>query len=143
VGVGTIWEIPDVASLDLYGKYLFTHRRGDKLDIDTGNPTPTPIEFDAVESKRLRVGGRYTWMLERVQPYVGYSWEHEYDSETKARSYGKSIEAPSLKGDTRTVEFGMTLRTTPTAPLSIDLNLQRHTGKREGTSGSIQIKYRF
>jgi outer membrane autotransporter protein len=144
VGIGAVWEIPDVAALNLYGKYLYTHRSGDKLNLDTGDPnTDAPIEFDAVESRRLRVGGRYTWTMKRIQPYVGVAWEKEYDSETKATSHGYSIEAPSLKGITRTAEFGMTLRHSPTAPLSIDLNLQHHSGKREGTSGSVQIKYRF
>jgi autotransporter-associated beta strand protein len=144
VGVDAVWGIPDVAALNLYGKYLYTHRSGDKLNLDTGDPTTdAPIEFDAVESKRLRFGGRYTWTMKRAQPYVGAAWEREYDSETRATSYGQSIEAPSLEGITRTMEFGMPLCSSPTNPLSLDINVQRHSGKREGTSGSVQIKYWF
>jgi hypothetical protein len=135
VGVGAVWEIPDIAMLDLSGKYLFTHRRGDKLVLSTGDP----IEFDAVESKRLRLGGRYTWKLERAQPYVGFSWEHEYDNETKATSYGQPIEAPSLEGNTRTVEFGMSLRASPVSPLSIDLNVPCHSGKRFSVSQNRRV----
>jgi outer membrane autotransporter protein len=139
VGVGAVWEIPDAAALNLYGQYLFTHRNGDKIKLDAG----IPIEFDAVESQRLRLGGRYTWTINQVQPYVGMAWEKEFDSETRAKSYGHTIESPSFKGTTRTFEFGMSIHPSLTYPFSFDFSLQHHTGKREGNSGGLQVKYRF
>jgi hypothetical protein len=40
-------------------------------------------------------------------------------------------------------EIGLSLKPSPALPLSFDLGLQGYTGKREGLTGSLQIKLEF
>ena len=61
----------------------------------------------------------------------------------KAATYGYSINSPSLRGDTGIGELGFTLTPSKNLPLSFDLGVQGYTGKREGVTGSLQVKWEF
>jgi outer membrane autotransporter protein len=138
LGAGYVWNLSG-GEFDLYGKYLYARRGGDSARLNTGDP----IRFDAVESQRLRIGGRATWTAGNLKPYAGLAWEHEFDGKARATAYGRKIDAPDLKGDTGIVELGLTLTPSKTRPLTIDLGIQGYAGQREGASGSIKMKYRF
>jgi outer membrane autotransporter protein len=141
LGTGYLWNINDEASFDLYGKYFWTRQDGDSLTLSTGDP----IKFNAADSHRLRVGGRFAYAVNKyVAPYVGGAYEHEFDGQVKASTYGYSIDAPSLRGDTGIGEIGLTL--TPRgrkSALSVDLGVQGYVGKRDGVTGSLQLKLEF
>jgi outer membrane autotransporter protein len=97
-----------------------------------------------VDSYRLRLGGRFAYAVnEHISPYVGVAYEHEFDGKAKASTYGYSIDAPSMKGGTGIGELGLTIKPSPTLPLSFDLGVQGYTGKREGVTGSLQLKFEF
>ena len=80
-GLGYIWNLTDALSLDLHAKYFWTWQDSADTDLSTGEA----LHFDAVNSHRLRLGGRLTWAVnEHISPYVGAAWEHEFDGTARA-----------------------------------------------------------
>lgn len=139
-GLGYIWDLTDALSLDLHAKYFWTWQDGADTDLSTGEA----LHFDAVNSHRLRLGGRLTWAAnEYVSPYIGAAWEHEFDGKARAASLGYDLDAPSLTGDTGIGELGLSWTPSPTTPLTIDLSVQGYTGVREGYTGSFMAKWEF
>jgi outer membrane autotransporter protein len=139
-GAGYLWNITDAAALDLYGKYFWTRQEGDTVRLSTGEH----LKFDDVDSQRLRLGGRFACAVnEYVSPYIGAAWEHEFDGKARANTNGQAIDAPSLRGDTGIGELGLTLKPSPSLPLYFDLGVQGYTGRREGATGSLQVKFEF
>ena len=140
LGTGYIWNITEKASLDLYGKYFWTRQQGDSVTLSTGDP----VKFKDVDSSRLRLGGRFAYAVnEYVSPYIGAAYEHEFDGKARATTNGFSIPAPSLRGDTGIGELGLTLKPSKDLPLSFDLGVQGYVGKREGVTGSLQVRFEF
>jgi hypothetical protein len=140
LGTGYIWNVTEKTSLDLYGKYFWTRQGGDSVTLTTGDP----VQFKAVNSHRLRAGARLSHAVnEHVSPYVGAAWEHEFDGQAKATTNGFDIPAPSLKGNTGIGEAGLSFTPSKDSPLSLDLGVQGYTGKREGVTGSLQVRFNF
>ena len=139
-GTGYVWNINDRASLDLYGKYFWTRQEGDSLRLSTGDP----VRFKASDSNRLRFGSRFGYAVnEYLSPYIGAAWEHEFDGKARATTNGHDIDAPSLRGDTGMGELGLTLTPSSSLPLVFDLGVQGYVGKREGVTGSLQVRFDF
>ncbi|MDR0577290.1 MAG: autotransporter outer membrane beta-barrel domain-containing protein [Candidatus Accumulibacter sp.] len=143
VGGGKLWNLDDTGSLDLYGKLFWTRQEGDRVRPDTGDPIRYTVKFKDIDSTRARIGGRYTRTLgTNLKGHAGLAYEHEFDGKAKATMNDHEIpNAPKLKGGTGIAELGLTL--TPTRPVSIDLSLQGHAGKREGATGSLRVRYEF
>jgi outer membrane autotransporter protein len=140
LGTGYVFNITEAASLDLSLKYLWTQQKGDSVRLSTGDQ----VTFEDVISSRLRLGGRFNYAInEYFSPYIGLAYEHEYDSQARATTNGFPIKAPSLEGDTGIGEIGVTFKPSLTFPLSFDLGGQGYTGKRQGITGSLQVKVEF
>ncbi|MDR3086727.1 MAG: autotransporter domain-containing protein [Azoarcus sp.] len=140
LGAGYLWNLNDKAALDLYAKYFWTHQERDSATLSTGDS----VRFKDVDSHRLRLGTRLAYTLNQyVSPYVGAAYEHEFDGRARATTNGYSIQSPDLTGDTGIGELGLSLRPSQTLPLFFDLGVQGYTGKREGVTGSLQIKFEF
>jgi outer membrane autotransporter protein len=140
LGAGYLWEINDRASLDLYGKYFWTHQAGDRVRLSTGDP----VSFKEVDSHRTRAGARFAYEAnDYVSPYIGAAWEYEFDGEAKATTNGYAIKAPDLTGSTGLGELGLTLKPSKDLPLSFDLGVHGYVGKREGVTGTLQAKWEF
>ena len=140
LGTGYVWNFTDKASFDIYGKYFWTRLQGDSVTLSTGEQ----VNFKDTNSSRLRGGGRLTYAInEHVSPYIGAAYEREFDGKARATTNGFDIPAPSLRGNTGIGEFGLTLKPSLNLPLSFDLGVQGYTGKREGVTGSLQIRYEF
>jgi hypothetical protein len=138
LGTGYIWNINKAASLDVYGKYLWTHQDGDSIRLSTGDP----VKFDDVDSHRLRGGGRFAYAInEYISPYIGAAYEHEFDGKAKASTYGFAIDAPDMTGGTGIGEIGLTVKTG--SVVSLDIGAQGYTGTREGVTGTLQLKIEF
>ena len=139
-GTGYVWNINDAATLDLYGKYFWTRQQGDSVGLSTGEH----LSFDDINSSRLRLGGRFAYILnEHVAPYIGAAWEHEFDGKARAKTNGFDIDAPNLRGNTGIGELGLSLTPSADLPLTIDLGVQGYTGKHEGVTGSLMVKWEF
>ena len=139
-GLGYIWKFTEKASLDLHAKYFWTRQQGDSVTLSTGDP----VKFKDVDSHRLRLGGRFAYAInDYVSPYIGAAWEYEMDGRARATTYGYDMDSPSLYGSTGIGELGVTLKPSKDLPLSFDLGVQGYVGKREGVTGSLQIRYEF
>ncbi len=139
-GTGYLWNITEAAGLDLYAKYFWTRLEGDSVTLSTDDP----VRFKDADSHRLRGGARFSYAVnEWVSPYVGAAYEHEFDGKARATTNGFSIDAPDIKGGTGIGEVGLTLKPSQALPLSFDLGLQGYVGKREGVTGSLQMKFEF
>jgi len=138
VGAGYVLGIGP-ASLDLYGRYLWTHEDGDDVKLSTGET----VNFDDVNSQRTQLGARLTWAMKYVNPYVGVAWEHEFDGEASASVYGYSLDTPSMKGDTGIGEIGVTLAQTVSKNIGLDLGLQGYTGQKEGIAGTARLSFNW
>jgi outer membrane autotransporter protein len=140
LGSGYIWNLTDKASLDIYGKYFWTRQSGDSVTLSTGES----VRFRDADSHRLRLGSRLGYNLnEHVTPYIGAAFEHEFDGRVRATTNGNRIAAPDLKGCTGIGELGISLKPSQTLPLFFDLGVQGYVGKREGVTGSLNIKWEF
>jgi len=97
-----------------------------------------------VDSSRLRLGSRFSYIVnEYITPYIGAAYEHEFDGKARASTNGYDMEAPSMGGDTGIGELGLVYTPLTSLPLSFDLGVQSSVGKREGVTGSVQVKYEF
>ena len=102
------------------------------------------MSFKDVDSSRLRGGTRFAYAVnEYVSPYIGAAYEHEFGGKAKATTNGFDIPAPSIRGGTGIGELGLSLRPSKTLPLSFDLGVQGYAGKREGVTGSLQMRLEF
>ena len=138
-GLGYIWNLTDSASLDLYGKYFWTHQTGQSLTIlrDT-------FSIKDMDSHRVKLGGRLSYTVtDTFAPYVGAAWEYEFDGKARATTYGYDVPAPSLKGSTGVGEIGLSWKPAKAQGFSVDLGMQGYVGQRQGVSGNLMLKYEF
>jgi hypothetical protein len=144
VGGGYLAKLGASGELDVYGRYAYSQQKGDKDRLTTGER----LKFDAVESQRLRLGARYTNAFsDTAKGYAGLAYEHEFDGKANAKlnvaGFERKIDAPELKGSSGIIEVGISLSPSANKALTIDLGLQGYVGKREGETGSVQVKYEF
>jgi hypothetical protein len=126
--------------LDLYGKLLHARRGGDRVTLSTGET----VHFADIESRRLRIGARYTWTMGTPKPYIGLAWEREFDGKARATVHDRiKIDTPELKGDTRIAELGMTFSPGRAKAMTVDLAVRAYFGRRDGVSGSMRAEFRF
>lgn len=138
--IGYVWNVSEATTVDVSGKYLWSQLGSDSVRLSTGET----VDFEAVTSERIRLGARLSYALSnKVTPYAGAAWEHEFDGKARATTNGLAIDAPSLAGDTGILEAGLTLKPSDDLPLSIDLGLQGFVGQREGVAGSFQARLAF
>ncbi|MCL2117418.1 MAG: autotransporter outer membrane beta-barrel domain-containing protein [Planctomycetaceae bacterium] len=140
VGVGKYWQIEDKAAFDLYTKYLWTGLQGDSVMLSTGEL----VDFQRVNSHRLRVGWRYSnTRYQSLKPYLGAAWEYEFAGDARAATYGFAMDVPSLHGSTGICELGVSWKPASQRGLYVDLGAQGYAGKREGVSANLIIGKNF
>ena len=138
LGGGKELAVSDKATLDVYGRYYFSHTNGSDVSIATGEE----IDFDAVNSHRVRIGGRYTTTLtEKSKAYAGLAWQYEFGGDAKAAINGYSAPTPSLQGHSAIVEAGYKLNAGKN--LTLDFNLNGAMGKQRGIGGGIGAQWLF
>lgn len=138
LGGGKEVAVSDRATVDVYGRYYFSHTNGSDVSIATGEE----IDFDAVNSHRLRIGGRYTTTLtEKSKAYAGLAWQYEFGGDAKAAINGYSAPTPSLQGHSAIVEAGYKLNAGKN--LTLDFNLNGAMGKQRGIGGGIGAQWLF
>ena len=138
VGIGkVIARGNDGDSIDVYGKFIYTHHDGETFDIGG-----TATKFDSVESERLRLGFRINEVqTNKLSMYYGAAWEYEFNGDAHDKIASFDLETPSLEGSTVIGEIGAHYKASD--KWSIDLNGRAYVGQREGFSGSVQANYAF
>lgn len=138
-GIGWHLKITPLTSLDVYGKYLWSRQNAASTLLQAD-----PVKFSALNSQRMRLGFRFAYAInENIRPYLGAAWEYEFAGKQRATSYGYAIAPTSLKGSSALAELGVSVRPSATLPVTFDLGVQGHWGKRQGISGTMQIKFVF
>lgn len=139
LGLGQQRQLSKNTSLDIYGKYFYTHQQGSDFEVLVEQVTTA-----AVKSSRMQLGGRLTKQVTaEVSYYGGVAWEYEFDGAADMAVAGADLAAPSLKGSSGIVEMGIRLKPSKTGKITLDLGAQGHFGKRRGFSGGLQINYSF
>ena len=138
VGVGKI--IPrgnEGDSIDVYGKFMYTHHDGETFDIQGD-----AYKFDSVDSERLRLGVRINEVqTNKLSMYYGAAWEYEFGGDADNKVVGYDLSTPSLGGSTMIGEIGM--HYLASEKRSLDLNVRGYSGQRDGFTGSVQANYNF
>ena len=140
VGVGKDFHMSETDAVSAYVRYSYTHTAGTSAHLSSGET----LDFDAVNSHRLRIGTRYTHGATTLsQFYAGLAWEYEFDGDARATSQGDSAPSPSLKGSSALLELGYRFAPKADSRVSYDLNLTGWQGKRQGITGGLSVKWAF
>lgn len=127
-------------TLDIYLKGFYTRTESDEVVISNTN-----IKLENVNSIRAKLGTKLNhYISNNFNYYLGLAIEREFDSKAKAINLdhnNRDIKSPSLKGNTGIAELGFKYK--PTNNLTTSFGVEGYTGKREGLTGNLNIKYEF
>ena len=146
VGMGYVFDLAKTLSLDVYGRYIFTYLEGDTVSLGT-------VDREKLVSKdtlthTMQVGamlrGKTT---ENIDWHFGLAYEHVADGDAESTVYTRTdrvaLNVPTLKGDSGIVDMGITIRSTPTDPMALDLGVKAYAGDVQGVMGSATLSYAF
>ena len=139
LGAGQVRKLANGDSLDLYGKYFY----GRTGSTDTTLSSGETYHFDAVNSHRLHLGGRYTHVVnDQSSIYAGAAWQYEFGGDARASYKGFSTPAPSLKGSSGMLELGWQVKPSK-SPVTIDLGLTGWVGRQQGVTFQAGAQWAF
>jgi outer membrane autotransporter protein len=138
-GVGYDHPLNEAASMDLYGKVLWTHQERDTVKTYAQER----LSFDDANSLRSRIGARYRHTVKKdLRAHAGVGWEYEFDGKERAKLDGTRItHTPETRGHSALVEAGVEWMATK--GWSFNANVTAMGGQRKGVSGFVQANYRF
>ena len=140
LGAGHVTKLANGDSVDLYGKYFYGHTSGTDATISSGET----YHFDAVNSHRLRLGGRYTHAMNAVSSvYAGAAYQYEFGGDARASYKGYDTAVPSLKGGSGMLELGWQMKPGETSPVTVDLGLTGWVGRQQGVSFQAGAQWAF
>lgn len=138
LGLGKVFQLNDKNSIDTYCKFFYTNQGSSSANILGSN-----VEFDAVKSKRSRLGFRFNHATSDVRSiYAGLAWQHEFDGSACATVDGFSAPSPSIKGNSMMVELGVNVAP-KSSPVSFDLGVTGWAGKQKGYSLNANMLWSF
>ena len=137
---GYVFNFDDQRALDVYGRYLWTHMESDTVKIE-----PEQLHFDSATSSRIELGARYSYQYnDWFKPYVGATYDYEFDGDVGAKAYEFNLHKPSLEGSTGIFEAGFKLNPfRDNKALTINVDGQGYVGARQGGGGGVKLKYEF
>lgn len=138
LGLGKVFQLNDKNSIDTYCKFFYTNQGSSSANILGNN-----VEFDAVKSKRSRLGFRFNHATSDVRSiYAGLAWQHEFDGSACATVDGVSAPSPSIKGNSMMAELGVNIAP-KSSPVSFDLGVSGWAGKQKGYSLNANMLWSF
>lgn len=138
LGLGKVFQLNDKNSIDTYCKFFYTNQGSSSANILGNN-----VEFDAVKSKRSRLGFRFNHATSDVRSiYAGLAWQHEFDGSACATVDGFSAPSPSIKGNSMMAELGVNIAP-KSSPVSFDLGVSGWAGKQKGYSLNANMLWSF
>ena len=143
LGAGKLFDMGHDNTLDVYGKYFYSHTGSDSTTIHIGAASEG-VDFSAVNSHRLRIGTRLTHALNaKNKIYGGLAWQYEFNGDARA-VYSVSGEAPSpsVKGSSGMLELGWQVKPGK-SPMTIDLGVTGWVGKLRGVAANVQMNWTF
>ena len=138
IGAGKVFELNSAGdNIDVYTKFLYTYNEGKNFAIDGDS-----VNYSSVTSERLRLGARYTKNVsDKLQAKVGAAWEYDFNGDSKNTVANYDLGTPSLGGSTFMADVGV--RYQAAKNVSVDFSGRGYTGKREGVSGQVNVKFSF
>lgn len=142
LGIGKVMDVGKDNTLDVYGKYFYSHTGSDNVTVHATSGDEE-INFDAVNSHRLRIGTRLTHALnEKNRIYGGLAWQYEFKGDARATYNGGSTPSPSVKGSSGMMELGWQVKPGK-SPMTIDLGVTGWVGKQRGITANLQANWTF
>jgi hypothetical protein len=139
-GVGYKHKVNDHSNLDFVARYYITQLAGKDIKLDSTEE----FTLKPSTSSRVRGGLRYTRdHNERMSYYVGAYWEQEFDGKAEGEAFGVDFNSDELRGGTGIGEIGISYRSTPDHPWSVEAGIQGYGGRNNGLSGGFRIAYEF
>lgn len=137
---GYVFNFDDKRALDIYGRYLWTRMESDTVKIDAEQ-----LHFDRSISSRMELGSRYSYQYnDWFKPYIGATYDYEFDGDIGAKAYEFDLNKPSLEGSTGIFEAGFKLNPLrDNKALTINVDGQGYVGARQGGGGGVKLKYEF
>ena len=84
---------------------------------------------------------------ENISWRFGLAYEHVADGDAESTVFTKTdrvaLNVPTLEGDSGIVDLGITMRSTPTDPMALDLGLKGYAGDHQGVTGTVTWSYAF
>jgi hypothetical protein len=143
IGGGKLWKLSESLTLDAYAKLLWTHQGKDSFRLSTGER----IEFDAVNSTRVKLGARLGHAFTKnLTGFAGIACDHEFGGKAKAKdkeTADVSFDTPKIEGGTGLIELGLTGRPSESQPVYVDFGVQGYAGKRQGVTANVRVTYLF
>ncbi len=145
LGAGKIIRTSDKDSWDLYTKFYWNRTGG----MDYRNSAVTDIHLDAVTSKLLRIGGRYSHQVEKNWSfYTGAALSYEFGGSADGTAGivngdSAAIRTATIKGAGAVLELGFRKEAAKGSPWEIDLGIKGYMGRQKGFGGNIGINYHF
>lgn len=137
--LGKNWPLGETSQLAVYGRYSYAHTSGADVDL-----FGDAVAFDAMDSQRLRIGGRYDWTLApHIRPYADLAWEYEFDGDARSTVAGRAVATTSLEGGSAVGELGLRLAPSADQALSLELGLQGWAGQRDGVAAALRLNYAY
>ena len=138
IGVGKEIALKNGDSVDVYGKYFLNRRNSTSFDFGG------QYELDALTSKVLRIGARYTIKRGgKWNYYAGAAYEHEFDGKATGTADGFAIRGTDPSGGSVRMELGATMEPDAKSPWKLDLNLSGFAGKKRGLTGGVSVAFMF
>lgn len=138
LGMGKEVSLGAKDKVDFYGRYYWSHTNSSEVGTGLGDS----LDFEAMNSHRLRVGSRYSHQVkEQHQVYAGLAWQYEFSGKAGATVNGESCPEPSLKGHSGMLELGWKAQVGKS--LTVDLNANGWLGKQRGVAGGVELQWSF
>lgn len=146
VGMGYVFDLSKALSLDVYGRYIFTYLEGDTVSL--GTVDHEKLVSDDTLTHTMQVGAMLRGKTaENIDWHFGLAYEHVADGDAESTVFTRtdhvSLNVPTLEGDSGIVDMGITIRSTPTDPMALDLGVKAYAGDVQGIMGSATLSYAF
>ena len=144
LGAGVLKDIGHNNTLDYYGKYFYSHTGSDSTTIYRNGEDFDRVDFDGVNSNRIRVGARITHALnERNKIYGGLAYQYEFSGEARATYREGAAPSPGVKGSSGMIELGWQVKPGKKSPMAIDIGVAGWVGKQRGITANVQANWTF
>lgn len=134
IGVGKIWQLGSLNSLDTYIKYFDSHTSSDKAKLNSGET----YHFSSVRSQRGRIGVQYNHQLAKTKLHFGLAHEREWNGHVRAQYQGLSLPSPTMKGGTTLGEAGVNYQL---GGKQLNTALQVYGGRQRGAGLHLGVKF--
>ena len=134
IGVGKIWQLGSLNSLDTYIKYFDSHTSSDKAKLNSGET----YHFSSVRSQRGRIGVQYNHQLAKTKLHFGLAHEREWNGHVRAQYQGLSLPSPTMKGGTTLGEAGVNYQL---GGKQLNTALQGYGGRQRGAGLHLGVKF--